>query len=142
MFSTLSKMGVPDKGATAAMTLHEIGPMKEGADTPVLILKFIGPSNKPLANAAAKLESRFRRGKRRSAEQDAQYAAGFREVFAKHGIAGWDHVYDEGEAVPFSRENALEFFSELPEHAMVAVVDFAGDAANFEQDDEAADPGN
>lgn len=55
-----------------------------------------------------------------------------RQLYPQHIVAGWSGVQDsEGSDVPYSRENAVEFFKVLPGWIFDGLRAFCGNAANF-----------
>lgn len=55
-----------------------------------------------------------------------------RELYAKHVLRGWSGVRDtDGNEVPFSADNALEFLTQIPNWLFDEIRDFASEPRNF-----------
>lgn len=55
-----------------------------------------------------------------------------RQLFAKHVIQGWEGVRDtEGNLVPFSYDNCLEFLRALPDNYFDEIRNYAKDLTRF-----------
>lgn len=123
--------------ATAEFALYQL----EGA--PVLTLAPATEDNAPFFNEAV------RRANKKAA---VVKAAGVtpdlirttreedRDVYARHVLKGWRGIKDaDGEDVPFTVENALEFLQALPGWIFEDIRTFAGNPSNFLPEG-AADP--
>lgn len=55
-----------------------------------------------------------------------------RDLYPRHVLVGWEGVVDDnGEAVPFSTERAVEFVNALPDWIFDKIVIFCSEAGNF-----------
>ena len=114
---------------TAEMTLFQL----EGE--PVLVLAPATENNVPLFNAALRRQGQVASMARVGASNVNTIKEGRaedRELYAKHVVRGWRNVVDtDGEAVPFSKENCLDFLRALPIRMFDDVREFARNPLNF-----------
>lgn len=121
---------------TARCTLYAIA-MPNG-ESPVLIGKHAGDSNKPYLNANLKLVSRnskrLMQGRINAAVVEEQRQDD-RVLFPEHVIIGWENVFnDNNESVPFTLENCRDFLNALPDYIFDEVRGFFTNPENFVTD--------
>lgn len=123
----------PEPGKTAVCVL--VGMEGVNGETPELDVLFAGQSNPNFLNAAFKLGEPIDRIEKHTGTTTkilARRRAVDRELYPKHIIRGMRHVPNEnGEAVPYSPEAAVELVSLLPDDLFDQVRVFCNEPRNF-----------
>lgn len=133
-FSNIEKLDVGGR-QRAELTLFQV----DGA--PTLTLAPALESNKPYFNAALKGARKHQRGTRGGGVKASTVSAvrdSNRRLFAKHIVKDWSGVVDaDGNEVDFNLEHCEAFLNALPDWLFDEIVEFAGNPANFqvEEDD-------
>ena len=90
-----------------------------------------GGANRAYLEALADLRERHQRQLTAGVMDDATWRRLVMEVVVRHVVLGWENVTDAaGQAMPFSQDNAMTLFGDLPE-LYADVTDQAGRVANF-----------
>ena len=126
--------------APAATRRYELLSIPSEPNKPwTLILRHAGESNAPFWNAQLKLanETTAKGGAsavRLTTAKIALVRSEWTELAARHVVAGWENVLEDGEPIACTPEAALRFLSELSTNApdmFDALRRFAADAENF-----------
>ncbi len=109
--------------------------------SPELHVCHAGSTNKPYANAVAKMNAKTGTARRMArgqfnADSLEESLHTDRVLFPKHVITDWKGVQSsDGELVPFTPEVCREFLDALPSWIMQELSQFAAVASNFLPDD-------
>ena len=132
MFSNKLGKRAVKKGATADFILHDVGPMIEDGETPVLRVKPATVINRGYSDAGVKALAPYMKAKRMTTSLAAAARDAQRDLLADHVLIGWEHVYgDDDQVAPFSVENAHKFLEALPDHIFDDLLAFCSDISNF-----------
>jgi hypothetical protein len=104
-------------------------------------------ANKPLLNdALRRVNARPRRARAKmDAERLDKTRDEDRQLYSQHVVVGWSVKDGEGKAVPFSKEECLDFLTQLPNWVFDDLRAFCGDPNNFlnlPEDDEEPEAGD
>lgn len=115
---------------TAEYTLHQV------QGTPTLILAPATESNVPLFNAAlkhaGKAANRAKAGAEKTLGTIKEGRTQDRELYSRFVVKGWRDVVDvNGDEVPLTRDNCLDFLTALPDYMFDDVREYSREPSNF-----------
>lgn len=119
----------------------EYGTTPEGKPTRIKIARS-GGANKAFSKALEKATRPHRKAIQNGLLDNATADRLFKDVFAETVVLGWENVEGpDGSPLPFTRENALKLFDDLPD-LFADLREQAGNVALFREEVAEADLGN